>query len=414
MIMDKYHLQELLTCRNLLEDPVMQTLIEAFSAPEPAQGAKAVALLVEQAEKLGLSGDIVRSYTLHLLSHDSNLVSGTMETHNGHIGESLRQAFIHDMEILSPFLSNKGTLSAFPLLADYHPTKKNESVSWTHLQTKMSSANTPEELANALLLHYRRYGYGDIAAYRAFRWEQGQLTGIRHFEGMLLSDLIGYEHQKELLTGNTEAFVSGRPANNVLLVGARGTGKSSAVKALANEYYDDGLRLLQLTKNQLKALPDIMETLRGFASKRFIIFLDDLSFEESDAEYKYLKSAIEGGVESRPENVLIYATSNRRHLIRESWRDRIDGQDELYRDDSVNETISLSDRFGLIIHYYSPDQSEYLAIIRHMLKKQGIELTEEELRIEGLRWEMSHSGRSGRTAQQFVTHYLGHKTAAGK
>ena len=190
---------------------------------------------------------------------------------------------------------------------------------------------------------------------------------------------------------------------------ARGTGKSSAVKALANEYYTEGLRLLQLTKPQLKSLPDIMETLRGFAGKRFIIFLDDLSFEESDAEYKYLKSAIEGGVESRPENVLIYATSNRRHLIRESWRDRIDGQDELYRDDSVNETISLSDRFGLIIHYYSPDQSEYLAIIRHMLKKQGVEMTDEELRIEGLRWEMSHSGRSGRTAQQFVTHYLGSK-----
>lgn len=407
--MDKYHLQELLTCRNLIENPVMQTLIEAFSAPEPSLGAKAVAMLIEQAELLGLSGDIVRSYTLHLLSHDPNLVSHTMETHNGIIGKSLRHAFIHDMEILAPFLSNGGTLSAFPLLADYQPTKKLASIAWDHLQEQMRSANTPEEFANALLIHYRRFGYGDIASYRAFRWDHGHLTGIRHFEDMRLSDLIGYEHQKELLTGNTVAFAAGRPANNVLLVGARGTGKSSAVKALANEYYSDGLRLLQLTKPQLKALPDIMEALRGFASKRFIIFLDDLSFEESDAEYKYLKSAIEGGVESRPENVLIYATSNRRHLIRESWRDRIDGQDELYRDDSVNETISLSDRFGLIIHYYSPDQSEYLAIIRHMLKKQGIELTDEELRIEGLRWEMSHSGRSGRTAQQFVTHYMGHK-----
>ena len=412
--MDKYHLQELLTCRNLLEDPVLQALIEAFYAPEPALGSKAVALLIEQAEALGLSGDLVRSYTLHLLTHDCNIVSHAMETHNGDIGKSLEHAFIHDMEILAPFLSNAGTLSAFPLLADYHPTKKLDSIAWNHLQAQMDSANTPEELANALLMQYRRYGYGDIASYRAFRWDSGQLTGIRHFEEIRLSDLIGYEHQKELLTGNTTAFTAGHPANNVLLVGARGTGKSSAVKALANEYYSEGLRLLQLTKPQLKSLPDIMEALRGFASKRFIIFLDDLSFEESDAEYKYLKSAIEGGVESRPENVLIYATSNRRHLIRESWRDRMDGQDELYRDDSMNETISLSDRFGLIIHYYAPDQSEYLAIIRHMLKKQGIELTDEELRIEGLRWEMSHSGRSGRTAQQFVTHYLGHKAVPRK
>ena len=164
---------------------------------------------------------------------------------------------------------------------------------------------------------------------------------------------------------------------------------------------------MQLQKAQLHSLPELMEVLRAYASKRFILFLDDLSFEESDSEYKSLKSAIEGGVEARPENVRIYATSNRRHLIRETWRDRLSEQDELYRDDSMNETISLSDRFGLIIQYYAPDQKDYLAIIAHMLKKQGIELTPEELRIEGLRWEMAHSGRSGRTAEQFVAHYLG-------
>lgn len=150
-----------------------------------------------------------------------------------------------------------------------------------------------------------------------------------------------------------------------------------------------------------------MDALRKFASKRFIIFLDDLSFEESETEYKYLKSAMEGGVESRPENVLIYATSNRRHLIHETWRDRSDAPEDLYRDDTMNETISLSDRFGLIIHYYAPTQSEYLEIIRHMLKKKNITLDEETLRLEGVRWEMSHSGRNGRTAQQFVNFYLG-------
>ena len=216
-----------------------------------------------------------------------------------------------------------------------------------------------------------------------------------------LEDLIGYAHQKELLTKNTQAFLAKKPANNVLLVGARGTGKSSGVKALVNEYYTEGLRLVQLTKLQLKELSKVMETLKKFSARRFIIFLDDLSFDESETEYKYLKSAIEGGVEPRPENVLIYATSNRRHLIREQ------DFDDRYNEDSANETISLSDRFGLIIHYYAPTQTEYLEIIRRMLKKNGVDLEGEDLRIEGLRWEMSHSGRNGRTAQQFVNYYLG-------
>ena len=170
-------------------------------------------------------------------------------------------------------------------------------------------------------------------------------------------------------------------------------------------FEDSRLRLLQITKRQLQKLPDIMDMLRNHINRKFIIFLDDLSFEDSDAAFKEVKSAIEGGVSSCPPNVCIYATSNRRHLIRETWHDR--EQDELYHDDSANETISLSDRFGLIIHYHTPNQSEYLAIIDHLLRQNGIELTPEELHIAGLRWEMTHSGRSGRTAKQFATHYLG-------
>ena len=220
-----------------------------------------------------------------------------------------------------------------------------------------------------------------------------------------MKNLIGYQRQKEQLIQNTRAFVQGKPANHVLLVGARGTGKSSAVKALVTEYEDNGLRLVQVMKEQLRKLPEIMNTLRNYAGRKFILFLDDISFEDSDAEFKAVKSAIEGGVSSCPPNVRLYATSNRRHLVRETWRDR--EQDELYRDDSINETISLSDRFGLVVHYHTPDQDEYLAIIDHMLMQKGIHLSPEELRIAGLRWEMTHSGRSGRTAQQFVAHYLG-------
>ncbi len=392
------NLQGLIVCRNLLDEKIFDGAADKFEI---------ASLLVERAERLGLSGNLYRAYLIYLLAHEPNLISTTLETNGGKIGESLREIFIHDMEILLPIL--RGELwSDLKILSLYKPTVKNSDEAFNELMRHLENLFDANEIAAAFIEHWRRFGYGDIATYRAFRWDN-ELVGVRHFETIRLEDLIGYVHQKELLKGNTTAFVEGKPANNVLLVGARGTGKSSGVKALVNEYYQQGLRLVQITKPQLKSLPDLMETLRKFLSKRFIIFLDDLSFEESEAEYKYLKSAIEGGVESRPENVLIYATSNRRHLIRETWRDRGDDHDELYRDDSANETISLSDRFGLIIHYYAPTQAEYLEIIRSMLKRRGVELDAETLRLEGLRWEMSHSGRNGRTAQQFVNHYLGQR-----
>ncbi|MBQ4404449.1 MAG: ATP-binding protein [Selenomonadaceae bacterium] len=390
------NLQGLIVCRNLLDEEIFGGAIDEFEI---------AARLIERAERLGLSGNLYRAYLIYLLAHEPNLISTTLEAQGGKIGESLREIFKHDVEILLPILRGE-VWSDLKILNLYKPTVANKT--FFELTRRLDNLRTADEIADAFIEHYKNFGYGDIATYRAFRWDNG-LVGVRHFETIRLDDLIGYAHQKELLTGNTTAFVDGKPANNVLLVGARGTGKSSGVKALVNEYYAQGLRLVQITKPQLKALPDIMEALRKFLSKRFIIFLDDLSFEESEAEYKYLKSAIEGGVESRPENVLIYATSNRRHLIRETWRDRSEEHDELYRDDSTNETISLSDRFGLIIHYYAPTQAEYLEIIRSMLKRRGIELDAETLRIEGLRWEMSHSGRNGRTAQQFVNYYLGQR-----
>ena len=392
------NLQGLIVCRNLLDQEIFT------GAADKVENA---AKLIEQAEQLGLSGNLYRSYLIYLLANEPNLISTTLESNGGVIGDNLREIFVHDVEILLPILRGE-MISDFELLNNYKPTVESKNESFRDLMQKLSKRIDSKSISKTFIKHWKKFGYGDIATYRAFRWDKN-IIGIRHFETIHLDDLIGYAHQKELLTGNTTAFVKGKPANNVLLVGARGTGKSSGVKSLVNEYYSSGLRLVQITKPQLKFLPEIMETLRKFKSKRFIVFLDDLSFEESEGEYKYLKSAIEGGVESRPENVLIYATSNRRHLIRETWRDRDEAHDELYRDDSLNEIISLSDRFGLIIHYYAPTQAEYLEIIRSMLKKRGIKLDNETLRIEGLRWEMSHSGRNGRTAQQFVNHYLGQR-----
>ncbi len=395
------NLQGLTVCRNLLDEELFTGAADDFEV---------AAHLIERAERLGLRGNLYQAYLTYLLAHEPNLISTSIEMHGGLIGASLREIFVHDVEILLPILRGEVT-GNLKSLNDYKPTVANTDEAFGELTSHLENLRTADEVADAFIEHWRRFGYGDIAAYRAFRWDAAAkiLVGIRHFETIRLDDLIGYAHQKELLTGNTTAFVDGKPANNVLLVGARGTGKSSGVKALVNEYYAQGLRLVQITKPQLKTLPDLMEMLRQFMSKRFIIFLDDLSFEESEAEYKHLKSAIEGGVYSRPENVLIYATSNRRHLIRETWRDRSEAHDELYRDDSANETLSLSDRFGLIIHYYAPTQAEYLEIIRSMLKRRGVQTDAEQLRIEGLRWEMSHSGRNGRTAQQFVNYYLGQR-----
>lgn len=398
--MDLIELEEMLVLQGLLEDEV----IRALMADETT---KAIRLLVERAERFGLRGNLIRCWILYLLTHEPNLVSTTIERTRGKLGESLRKLFVNDLEKLMPLLNESSHKRM--IIYNYKPTLEAKSETQTELRGMLLRAATSKQISDALIEYYRRFGYGDMANYRAFKWSEQKLVGIEHFDNQRFADLIGYAHQKEQLIANTEAFLDGRGANNVLLVGARGTGKSSSVKALVNEYYDRSLRLIQLTKPQLPELSKVLETLRQYASRKFIVFLDDLSFEENEDEYKFLKSAIEGGIETRPSNVLICATSNRRHLIRESWRDRSDGQEELYKDDSVNETISLSDRFGLIIHYYAPTQDEYLAIIRHMLDKNGVKLDNEQLRIEGLRWEMTHSGRNGRTAQQFVTHWLGRK-----
>ena len=403
------NLSNLLTLHNLRMDPVLAALEDAIMYGEEGaeERSECCAALIAAAENLGLRGNLLPRYLLHSITHTPNIVSETMERTGLPPGSSLRHIFHQDIALLYPIFTLP--TSAFlrtEALDDYEPTKNVYDKTEDFILPLLDAAKTTEDYAEALLTFYARYGCGDMASYSVFRWDSAahHIFGIDHFERPRMKDIIGYQHQKELLIRNTRAFVLGKPSNHVLLVGARGTGKSSAVKALVSEY-EDSIRLVQVTKDQLRDLPAIMNELRRYAGRKSIIFLDDLSFEDSDTEFKAVKSAIEGSVSSCPSNVRIYATSNRRHLIRETWRER--EQDEVYRDDSINETISLSDRFGLIIQYHTPDQEEYLAIIDHMLTQKGIHLTPEELRIAGLRWEMTHSGRSGRTAQQFVAYYLG-------
>ena len=204
---------------------------------------------------------------------------------------------------------------------------------------------------------------------------------------------------------NTEAFVQGKKANNVLLFGDSGTGKSTSIKAIVNQYYKDGLRMIEIYKHQFKYLSEIIAEIKN-RNYRFIIYMDDLSFEEFEIEYKFLKAVIEGGVETKPENILIYATSNRRHLIKESWNDRNDqdNSNDRHHSDTVEEKLSLVNRFGVTINYSKPTQKEYFDIVLHLARRAGVTLPDEELRAEANKWELSHGGISGRTAEQFVSY----------
>ena len=416
-------LRNLVVCRDILEDPVIQKIIELveFREKYPSSPAKnrmesflqseVAALLIQQAEKLGISGNLLPAYIVHLLAEGGNVAARTIEA-VGSYGKGLLDSLGDDIILLLPYLKVKTTVVIGrdnPFLNNYHPAKKEQNLFETNLLQRLVEMKTITSAARHLLRHYEKWGSGMMARYTAFRiGAGGTLIGIADFPVFNWDDLLGYEDQKYKLLTNTQNFMEGRPANNVLLTGARGTGKSTGVKALAAMFAADGLRLIQIGRDQLELVAPVLEKLNEIRSKKFILFFDDLSFDEGESGYKYLKSAIDGSVTAQPDNVLIYATSNRRHLLKETWSDRNDALEaEVYRQDSANESISLSDRFGLILHYSTPSQEEYLQIIDHELRKAGVNLSKEELRLEGIRWEMEHSGRNGRIANQFVKWYLG-------
>ena len=286
----------------------------------------------------------------------------------------------------------------------------NKSVSEKvqELSALIESAKDEEDMYRIVTDFYQRYGVGKLGLNKAFRIKEDDkgsvLSPITTTGSMVLDDLVGYEAQKQMLVENTEAFVEGRAANNVLLFGDAGTGKSTSVKAILNQYYSRGLRMIEVYKHEFKELSRVISEIKN-RNYRFIIFMDDLSFEEFEIEYKYLKAVIEGGLEIKPDNVLIYATSNRRHLIRETWSDRSDmSQDELHRSDTMQEKLSLAARFGVTIGFYKPQPKEFYHIVEVLAARYPeITLSAEELKREANQWELSHGGISGRAAEQFVT-----------
>lgn len=283
------------------------------------------------------------------------------------------------------------------------PGRCNDGSPRCAVAAKLASAEDWGGCAELLVEHFRRRGAGRFGRFRAFRWEKSSLKPVPNPDPVSFRDLIGYEREREPLIANTEHFLEGRPAHHALLYGLPGTGKSSTVKAILNELSDDGLRLIEASKEDLGELPQILDTLRE-RGLRFIVFVDDLSFEENEVEYKSLKALLEGSVESPPENVRVYATSNRRNLIRESFSDRENG-DDVHARDTMHEKLSLAARFGLRVTFPTPDQAKYLEIVRGLVKERGIEASEEELVEKALLWDRWQSGRSGRTARQFVDEF---------
>ena len=267
------------------------------------------------------------------------------------------------------------------------------------------------EALPTLASHYRQNGIGIFAATAALRWRKDKLEGIDSPEQIQLTDLVGYDWQQAALKQNTEALLAGYTALNVLLYGSRGSGKSALIKGLMNEYGDRGLRLIELNKADMMHLPDVIEQIRSSPLK-FIIFIDDLSFEDEEDSYKALKVVLEGNLTARPTNVAVYATSNRRHLIREFFEDRPrpSSADEVHAWDTVQEKLSLSDRFGLTLTFEPADQDTYLKIVRHLAQRYQINLPDQELTHQALQWAVRHNVRSGRTARQFIDYTRGQQS----
>jgi len=279
-------------------------------------------------------------------------------------------------------------------------------------EAKKTADDAVKAVFELVTTFYKNYGIGMFGLNKAFRiihndGEEMQFVPINNTDQVCLDDLIGYEIQKKKLTENTEAFLRGFRANNCLLYGDAGTGKSTSIKALINAYYEDGLRMIEIYKHQFRDLSAIISKIKN-RNYKFIIYMDDLSFEEFEIEYKYLKAVIEGGLETRPDNVLIYATSNRRNLIKETWNDHHDMDLEKHHSDTVQEKLSLVERFGVSIPYLRPGKKDFDAIVRGLAKKHPeIALSEDELILEANKWALSHSGMSGRAAQQLIEYLLG-------
>ena len=380
--------------------------------------------LLELSVSHGFEGNLWHTYLTFLLVNDENAYSTSCEI-VGEVDGSINQIALHDFAIFKELfdydfteLEKRLEAECIQVLMDYKNVTGGGKVfnrrvkdRICDLSRKLGSVADAAEFKKAMTQFYREFGVGKLGLHKAFRVEhpeQGdvEIVPITNIAHVHLDDLVGYEIAKKKLIDNTKAFVEGKKANNCLLYGDAGTGKSSSIKAILNQYYDQGLRMIEVYKHQFQDLNDVIAQIKN-RNYKFIIYMDDLSFEEFEIEYKYLKAVIEGGLEKKPKNVLIYATSNRRHLIRETFRDKADRDEDLHTNDTVQEKLSLVARFGVTIYFGSPNKKEFQEIVRSLAEKNGINMPEEQLLLEANKWELSHGGLSGRTAQQFIDYLAG-------
>lgn len=380
--------------------------------------------ILELSEQHGLEGNLWHTYLTFLLVNDENAYSTACEI-RGMIEGSINEVALHDFVIMKELFDydvqelgrNLGA-TAHEILFDYKGTKQEGHVYNRRIRDRictlavhLAETKTPRDFKEVMTQFYKEFGVGKFGLHKAFRVEHteegAKIVPITKIAHVRLDDLVGYEIPKKKLIENTEAFVRGRKANNCLLFGDAGTGKSTSIKAILNQYYEEGLRMIEVYKHQFQDLNDIIAQVKN-RNYKFIIYMDDLSFEEFEIEYKYLKAVIEGGLERKPENVLIYATSNRRHLVREQWSDKNDRRDDdLHTSDTVQEKLSLVARFGVSIFFVGPDKKEFQKIVLELAKRNQIQMEKSELLLQANQWEMTHGGRSGRTAQQFIDYLLG-------
>ena len=376
--------------------------------------------LLDLSTQYGFDGNLWQNYlTFVMVSHPhsfglaaegTELGEGTIHRIALHDFGVFRRLFHYDFSLLEEALN----VDCFSIVTDYQAMVKREQLFNSDvsgcirlLSMQIAHADSDEEVFFLMADHYRMYGMGLFGMNRAFRVKKDKALSfvpILNVDQVLLSDLVGYEAQKAELRQNVERFLNGSPYNNMLLYGDAGTGKSTCVKACLNEYWQEGLRIIELNKYQFDLLSDVISLVK-LRRYRFMILLDDLSFEKDEAEYKYLKAVIEGGLETRPDNVMIVATSNRRHLIREGFSDRADMEysDDLHKSDTVEEKLSLSARFGCAIRFSAPDRKLFNEMCLTLARKQtDTTLSDEQLLKQAAQFELRHGGLSGRTAQQFV------------
>lgn len=380
--------------------------------------------LLELSECHGFFGNLWHTFLTFLLANDENAYSTSCEI-TGETKGSLNLAAEHDFWIFKELFDYDFTAlmrvldaGCFSLLLDYENTQDDRIVfnkrirdRICNLSRELEQAEDVQSCKQCVTEFYREFGVGKLGLHKAFRVEHtkdgaAEIVPITNIAHVHLNDLVGYEAEKQKLIDNTKAFVEGKRANNCLLYGDAGTGKSSSIKAILNQYYDQGLRMIEVYKHQFQDLNEVIAQIKN-RNYKFIIYMDDLSFEEFEIEYKYLKAVIEGGLEKKPDNILIYATSNRRHLVRETFRDKQDRDEELHTNDTVQEKLSLVARFGVKIYFASPAKKAFQKIVTELAKRNHISMPEEELLLEVNKWELSHGGMSGRTAQQFIDYLLG-------